>query len=66
MERELSDRLLNVLVYLAEGKGTREIAATTNFSQRTVKNDINALFAVFGVTNRTGLIAKALREGVIE
>lgn len=63
---DLSDRLINVLVYLAEGKSTKEMADATHFSERTIKGDISALCVKFEVANRTALVAKALREGVIE
>lgn len=66
MAYELSDRLINVLVHLADDKTTKEISELVHFGERTVKNDIAKLLAVFGVKNRTGLVAKALREKVIE
>jgi DNA-binding NarL/FixJ family response regulator len=66
MARELSDRLINILVRLAEGDTDKEIADATNFGERTVKGDVSALCITFGARNRTALVAKALREGVIE
>lgn len=63
---ELNDRLINVLVYLADDKTTKEISALVHFSERTVKTDIAKLLVVFGARTRTGLVAKAIREGVIE
>lgn len=65
MSYDLSDRYINVLVHLAEDKTTAEIATATHFSERTVKGDIAKLLVVFGVQHRTGLVAKAIREGVI-
>lgn len=66
MAYELSDRLINVLVHLADDKTTAEISKLVNFSERTVKMDISKLMTVFNVSNRTGLVAKAIRAGVIE
>lgn len=64
--RELSDRHINILVRLAEGDTDKEIGEATHFGERTVKGDVSALCIAFGVKNRTALVAKALREGVIE
>jgi DNA-binding NarL/FixJ family response regulator len=49
----LSERQLQVLQGLVEGKSNKEIAHTLQLSQGTVKMHIAALFRQLGATNRT-------------
>jgi NarL family two-component system response regulator LiaR len=62
----VTPRQMEVLIRLADGKTNDEIADEMNFSDRTIKDSINEMFISFGVSNRTGLVAKALRAGVIK
>ena len=49
----LSERQLQVLQGLVEGKSNKEIAHTLQLSEGTVKMHIAALFRQLGATNRT-------------
>jgi DNA-binding NarL/FixJ family response regulator len=56
MYDNLTTRHKRILRRLANGQSTATIR----------KADISTMFVVFGVKNRTELVAKALRAGVIE
>jgi two-component system, NarL family, response regulator LiaR len=62
----LTDRQHKILVRLANGESSREIAEEMHFCERTIKHEISLMLIVFGARNRTQMAAKALREGVIE
>jgi DNA-binding NarL/FixJ family response regulator len=66
MYDNLTTRHKRILRRLANGQSTATIRKEMNFAERTNKADISTMFVVFGVKNRTELVAKALRAGVIE
>ena len=53
----LNDRQQEILVRLRQGKRNKEIANALGLSERTVKWYISQLFLIFGVSNRTELVA---------
>lgn len=61
----LDPREVAVLRLLADGCGTREIAAELCYSERTIKNVIQDIVRRFGLRNRSHAVAYALRQGLI-
>lgn len=55
--RDLSDRQMNILDLVSEGKRNREIAAELYISEKTVEKDISAIYRKLGVSTRTEAIA---------
>lgn len=62
---ELSDRELEVLQLLAEGRANKEIAAKLGVSEGTVKAHFGHVFEKMGVSDRTQALLVALRRGLI-
>ena len=60
----LSDRELEVLRLVGQGRTNREIAATLFLSQNTVARHLTNIFNKAGVGNRAGATAFALRHGL--
>jgi DNA-binding CsgD family transcriptional regulator len=60
----LSDRELDVLRLVAQGRTNREIAAALFLSQNTVARHLTNIFNKTGVENRAGATAFALRHGL--
>jgi DNA-binding CsgD family transcriptional regulator len=60
----LSERELEVLRLLAEGKTNREIAETLTLSEKTVARHLTHIFNKITVENRAGAVAFALRHGL--
>ncbi len=52
-----------VSMLLVQGASNRSIARTRHTSEHTVANQIKAIFAKLGVTNRAGLAARLTRSG---
>jgi DNA-binding NarL/FixJ family response regulator len=61
----LTEREVDVLRLLADGRDTAEIADELAFSERTVKKDIQNLTSRLQLRNRSHAVAYALREGLI-
>ncbi|MFI6347470.1 response regulator transcription factor [Streptomyces sp. NPDC050560] len=61
----LTAREIDVLRLVAEGLGTGEIAGKLSYSERTVKNILQALTTRLALRNRAHAVAHALREGYI-
>jgi DNA-binding NarL/FixJ family response regulator len=61
----LHARELDVLQLLADGLDTGEIAATLNYSERTVKYIIHNLLTRLNLRNRSHAVAYALRSGLL-
>ena len=61
----LTQRELRVLRLLADGCTTREIAGELCYSERTIKNAIQALTTRLQLRNRSHAVAYALRQGLI-
>lgn len=62
----LTERQLQVLRLLAEGRSTAEIATELGLRQTTVRNYIANLLIALGVHTRLQAVVAATRAGVIE
>ena len=62
---ELTDRELDVLREISEGKTNEEIASVLNISPGTVKTHINHLLAKLQVSDRTQAVIVGLKRGLI-
>jgi DNA-binding CsgD family transcriptional regulator len=60
----LSDRELDVLRLVAQGRTNREIAEELSLSEHTVARHLTHIFTKSGVENRAGAAAFALRHGL--
>lgn len=61
----LSDREVEVLRLVAEGRVTSEIADELAYSERTIKNVIHDITSRLHLRNRSHAVAYALRQGLI-
>jgi DNA-binding NarL/FixJ family response regulator len=61
----LEGRELEVLRLLAQGAGTREIAASLCYSERTVKTLIQEIERELGARSRAQAVAEGIRLGII-
>ena len=64
--RELSDREMDVLKYLARGKTNAEIGQLLNLSEKTVGNYVSSMFEKLGLNNRIELAAYAYEHHLFE
>ena len=64
-EATLTQRELEVLQHIAEGKNDRTIAESLHISEHTVRSHIKNLYRKLGVSSRAHAVAKALGEGII-
>jgi DNA-binding NarL/FixJ family response regulator len=62
----LTDRELEVLRLLADGRKPREIAAVLVISEKTVSSHIQRVLGKLGVNSRTQAVALAYRAGLIQ
>jgi len=62
----LSDREMEVLVLVVEGKSNKEIANSLGISHQTVKNHITSILRKFGVEDRTQAVVYALKRGWVK
>lgn len=62
----LSDREMEVLELVVEGKSNKEIAAQLGISHQTVKNHITSILRKFGVEDRTQAVVYALKRGWVK
>lgn len=60
----LSDRQREVIVLVAQGRDNAQIAATLGLSEKTVRNQVSAIFAKLGVENRSQAIVAAREAGL--
>jgi DNA-binding NarL/FixJ family response regulator len=65
VQAELSERELQVLRLLADGKGNAEIAAELFISPKTVKNHIASILVKLQMENRIQAAVYAVRSGII-
>ena len=63
-ETNLTQRELDILALLAEGKSNREISRQLYLSEKTVKAHLAAVFRKLGVTNRTQAAMAAVGMGM--
>jgi len=62
---QLSYMDVMILNLLAQDMSNKQIAIRTNRALPTIKNRLSVLFVQFNVRSRSGLVAQAIREGVI-
>jgi len=62
---ELSDRELEVLRLIADGRSNEEIAAQLVISEKTVKSHVSNILSKLHVVDRTQAAIYAWREGVV-
>lgn len=61
----LSDREMEVLQLLSEGKTNKELAKALWISEQTVKTHLAHIFGKLGTSDRTETVARALRTGLV-
>ena len=61
----LSEREMEVLHLLAQGKANKEIASALVISERTVKFHVSAILRKLGAANRTEAVRAAVQRGLI-
>lgn len=61
----LDRRSLDVVSLLAAGAGTREIAETLGYSERTIKGVVREVQLALGTRTRAQAVAEAMRQGLI-
>ncbi len=62
----LSEREMEVLNLVVEGKSNKEIASLLGISHQTVKNHITSILRKFGVEDRTQAVVYALKRGWVK
>jgi DNA-binding NarL/FixJ family response regulator len=62
----LTDRELDVIRALAQGKSDRQIAQSLGISEKTVGNHTSNIYRKLHIFDRTQAVIYALREGVID
>ena len=62
----LSERELQVLGELAQGRANKEIAASLHLSESTVKTYVARIFTKLDANGRTEAVTKALQQGLIK
>lgn len=62
---QLSAREQDVLRLIADGHGTREVAAQLCYSERTIKNVLHDVATKLGARSRSHAVAHAVRAGLI-
>jgi NarL family two-component system response regulator LiaR len=65
MGYDLTERELEILDLLVEGKTNGEIAQTLCLSQGTVRFHVSNILSKLGVNNRTEAVSKALKKGLM-
>ena len=64
VENELTEREIEILQHLAQGKSNQQIADDLFLSERTVRTHITNILSKLGLKNRTQAVLYALREGI--
>jgi DNA-binding NarL/FixJ family response regulator len=62
--RDLSDREMEVLAQVAEGKSNGDIATTLNLAEKTVRNHVSAILSKLGLSNRIEAATYAVRNNL--
>ncbi len=65
-QESLTEREMEVLLLLAQGRPNKEIAAMLVIAERTVKFHISAILGKLGATNRTEAVTIAAQRGLID
>ncbi len=63
---ELTERELDVLRLMSQGKSNQEIAAALFVADGTVKFHVNHIFSKLGVADRTQAVIVALKRGLVD
>jgi len=64
-ERSLSEREIEVLTQVADGKSNKDIASKLYISEATVKTHLVHIFGKLGVDDRTAAVTVSLERGII-
>jgi DNA-binding NarL/FixJ family response regulator len=64
--RELSEREVEVLRLVAQGRANKEIAEALKISETTVKAHLRSIFRKLEVGDRAQAVAYAMRKGLVE
>jgi two-component system response regulator DegU len=64
--RERSDREIEVLQLVADGKSNKEVANDLTISEKTVKAHLRSIFRKLEVGDRAQAVATAMRKGLVE
>jgi two-component system, NarL family, response regulator len=62
---ELTQRQIEILTLVTEGKTNKEVGALLNVTEGTVKVHVNHIFGKLGVGSRTAAITRALQRGIV-
>lgn len=62
---KLSDKELNIIQLVVNGKSNKEIAALVNLSDGRVRNIVSEIFIKFEVMDRTQLAVLAVKQGIV-
>jgi DNA-binding NarL/FixJ family response regulator len=62
----LTEREMEVLKLLVQGKPNKEIAAALTISERTVKFHVSSILSKLGATNRTEAVTVAAQRGLVQ
>jgi DNA-binding NarL/FixJ family response regulator len=66
LSESLTDREMEVLQHLAQGKTNKEIAAALFITERTVKFYVSAILGKLGASNRTEAVSIAAQRGLVK
>ena len=64
--RSLSNRELNVLYEVSQGKTNAEIATSLNLSEKTARNYVSSILEKLQATNRIELATYAIKRNLAE
>jgi DNA-binding NarL/FixJ family response regulator len=64
--RDLSERELDVLYEVSQGKTNAEIAASLNLSEKTARNYVSSVLEKLGLANRIELATYAIKHNLAE
>ena len=64
--KTVSEREIDVLKLLAQGRSNKEIGSALFISEGTVKSHVKGIFAKLNVISRTEAVANATRRGLIQ
>ena len=62
---DLSSRETEVLTHIVKGMSNKQIAATLNIAEHTVKNHVKSILSKLGVEDRTQAATSALQRGIV-
>jgi NarL family two-component system response regulator LiaR len=62
----LTDQERTILTLVAGGASNKDIAATLNLSERTIKNYLSVIFQKLQVNNRTEAAIRAVKDGLVD